>query len=106
MIMKQLRHALLPLFLTGLAGAAHAQERPDSSAPVLLPGLTVSVLRTPLEALRAPLAVGVTGQDQIQRARPGLGLDEALRTIPGVQVDNRYNYALGERLSIRGSTLR
>ncbi len=35
-------------------------------------------------------------------ARPGLALDEALRGVPGVQVDNRYNYALGERLSIRG----
>ncbi|MBW3628894.1 MAG: TonB-dependent receptor plug domain-containing protein, partial [Gemmatimonadetes bacterium] len=90
------------LLVSPLAGKAHAQERPDSTAPVLLPGLTVGVLRTPFEALRAPLAIGVTGQDQIQRARPGLALDEALRTIPGVQVDNRYNYALGERLSIRG----
>src|SRR5690606_15487301 len=46
--------------------------------------------------------VGVNTREEIRRAQPGLGLDEALRGIPGVQVDNRYNYALGERISIRG----
>ena len=34
---------------------------------------------------------------------PGnLEVEERLRAVPGVQVDNRYNYALGERISIRG----
>ena len=64
---------LLPL----LALPAGAQERPDSSAPVLLPGLTVTVLRAPYEALRTPYAVGVAGQEQIQRARQVIDTDLA-----------------------------
>jgi iron complex outermembrane receptor protein len=37
-----------------------------------------------------------------RRARPGLALDKPLYAIAGVQVDNRYNFALGERITIRG----
>ena len=82
---------------------AAAQTLPrDTTAPLLLPGLSVTVLSTPIEVNRAPYAVAVSTQEEIQRGRPGLGLDEALRAIPGVQVDNRFNYALGERISIRG----
>ncbi|MDQ3308584.1 MAG: TonB-dependent receptor, partial [Gemmatimonadota bacterium] len=74
----------------------------DTVPAVPLDTLTVTGLRTPFSAARAPYAVTVVGTEQIQRARPGLALDEALRGVPGVQVDNRYNYALGERISIRG----
>jgi iron complex outermembrane receptor protein len=94
---------LLLLLLLAAPAGARAQGTPrDTSTALVLPGLTVTVLRTPIEVVRAPYAVGVNTQQEVQRARPGLGLDEALRGIPGVQVDNRYNYALGERISIRG----
>lgn len=87
-----------------VSGAAQAQEEMprDTVTPLLLPRLTVTVLRTPIELDRAPYSIAVNTQHEIQRARAGLGLDEALRGIPGVQVDNRYNYALGERISVRG----
>ena len=62
----------------------------------------VTVLRTSVELARAPFAVSVATKDEIQRGKPGFALDEALAAIPGVQVDNRFNYALGERISIRG----
>ncbi|HEX2190139.1 MAG TPA: TonB-dependent receptor, partial [Longimicrobiaceae bacterium] len=82
---------------------AHAQEpRPDTLPVVRLDTLAVRVLRTPLPLLRAPYAVSVVEGDELRRARPGLALDEALAGIPGVQVDNRFNYALGERISVRG----
>ena len=84
-----------------LATVARAQSdtaRADTArlAPV------VTVLRVPVELSRAPYAVGVALAEQIQRGKPGLALDEALSGIAGVQVDNRFNYALGERISIRG----
>ena len=63
---------------------------------------TVTVVRTTMDLREAPYAIGVTTRDEIQRGRPGLALDEALAGIAGVQVDNRFNYALGERISIRG----
>lgn len=104
------RNALRSAFLvatllaaTTASSAAAQRAAPDTlDAPVPLPEITVTVLRTPLSLTRVPYAVSVSEITQIQRAKPGLGLDEALRGIPGVQVDNRYNYALGERISIRG----
>jgi iron complex outermembrane recepter protein len=38
----------------------------------------------------------------LQHGRPGMALDEVLGGVPGVQVDNRFNYALGERIAVRG----
>ena len=80
------------------ASAAHAQE--DSARVVPLD--TVQVLGAPVPAVRAPFGVSVVREAEIRQARPGLGLTEALAAVPGVQVDNRFNYALGERISVRG----
>jgi iron complex outermembrane recepter protein len=82
-----------------------AAQRADSvradSAPTLAP-IVVRALRALTSAESAPWAVSVRERDRTDRARAGLALDEALRTIPGIQVDNRYNWALGERISVRG----
>jgi iron complex outermembrane receptor protein len=92
------------------AAAQQAPAAPDSaarrragrdSAQALAP-VTVTVLRTPFDARRAPYALSVLGAPELQRGRPGFNLAEALVAVPGVQVDNRYNYALGERISVRG----
>ncbi|HEX2092690.1 MAG TPA: TonB-dependent receptor [Longimicrobiaceae bacterium] len=102
--------AALALLLCALPLAptrSTAQETPgDTVRRARLDTLTVRVLRTPLPLLRAPYAVSAVGEAEIRRARPGLALDEALAGVPGVQVDNRFNYALGERISIRGSGAR
>ncbi len=96
--------------LAGAASPAAAQEpvRPDTaaarrdSAARALPPVVTTVLRTALDPARAPFAVSATTRTEVQGARPGLSLDEALRAVPGVQADNRFNAALGERLSVRG----
>src|SRR5688572_31788126 len=93
------RLALLSILIAANAAAQSDTTRRDTA---YLAPTVVTVTRTPLELSRAPFAVGVTTRDQIQRGKPGLALDEALAGIAGVQVDNRYNYALGERISIRG----
>ncbi|HEU4562958.1 MAG TPA: TonB-dependent receptor [Longimicrobium sp.] len=64
--------------------------------------LAVRVLRTPVVQLRAPFAVSVAGGEAQRRAKPGLALNEPLAGVPGVQVENRFNYALGERIAVRG----
>ncbi|HEX7120618.1 MAG TPA: TonB-dependent receptor [Longimicrobiales bacterium] len=85
------------------AGPLPAQTPPADTAAVLaLDSLTVTVLRTPTRLADAPYAVEALTRDAADRARPALGLDEAFRGVAGVQVDNRYNFALGERVSIRG----
>jgi iron complex outermembrane recepter protein len=99
------RRSPLPgaLILTPLLSAAlAAQQEPVDTVAIPIAPVTVTVLRTPLEVGRAPYAVAANDAIRIQRGQPGLGLDEALRGIPGVQVDNRFNFAVGERISVRG----
>ncbi|MBA2668909.1 MAG: TonB-dependent receptor [Gemmatimonadetes bacterium] len=103
MILRRAVPSLVGFALSfSLAPASPAQGIPADSIPIPIPAVTVTVLRTPLEIGRAPYAIAVNDETRIQRGQPGLGLDEALRGIPGVQVDNRYNFAVGERISIRG----
>jgi iron complex outermembrane recepter protein len=64
--------------------------------------LEVTVLRTPFSSQAAPMAVSVLLQDDLRSARSGVFLEEALRGLPGVQVQNRFNPAVGERVAIRG----
>ncbi|MEX2571846.1 MAG: TonB-dependent receptor [Gemmatimonadota bacterium] len=98
------KRLVLSLFLSAtLAAPSAAQTVPGDTADVVpLQPVVVNVLRTPFPVTQAPFALGVKTEDEVQRARPGLGLDEALGGIPGVQVDNRYNFAVGDRVSIRG----
>ncbi|TVP45859.1 MAG: TonB-dependent receptor [Gemmatimonadales bacterium] len=78
-----------------------AQAAPPSDT-IRVEGVEVTVLRTPLRFLDAPLAVSIRGEEDLRRARSGAFLEEALQGLPGVQVQNRYNPAVGERVAIRG----
>jgi iron complex outermembrane recepter protein len=88
------------------AGSLWAQQIPQAAAdtiiPVPLQPVEVTVLRTPIREDMAPLAVASMGEDQLRNARTGAFLEEALRGLPGVHVQNRYNFALGEKVVIRG----
>jgi iron complex outermembrane receptor protein len=82
--------------------AARDSLRRDSTRAVMLTPVTITVLQTPFDIARVPYAVTAVGVREIQTGRPGVNLAEALVAVPGVQVDNRFNYALGERISVRG----
>lgn len=99
MTLRNTRAAVV-LALFGASPAALPAQ--DTVRIVPLDTLTVQVLGTPGPALRAPFSVAVVQEAEIRRARPALALTDALGAIPGVQVDNRFNYALGERISVRG----
>ena len=77
-----------------------AQEPLDSVIP--MDSITVTVLRATDGLGRAPYAVSVQSGRALQLGNTGFSLDEALQGIPGVQIQNRYNYSVGERISIRG----
>jgi iron complex outermembrane receptor protein len=89
--------------LAALAGAhsgdLQAQQAQDTIA---IAPIEVSVLRTPFTNDDAPFAVSVLTEQDLQRARSGVYIEEALQRMPGVQVQNRYNPAVGERIMIRG----
>ena len=82
-------------------GLLSAQE-PDSSAVIPLDEIEVTVLRTPILLGEVPFAVSVLGESALTLGKAGLSIEEALQGLPGVQVQNRYNSAVGERISIRG----
>ena len=64
--------------------------------------MRVTALGGSLPPGRVPYAVAVQGASEAARLKAPLAIDEPLRGIPGVAVDNRYNIALGERITIRG----
>lgn len=76
-----------------------AQVRPSSDT---LPAVTVTVTRTPFDVNTAPLDIVSVGARDAAVARPGFSVDEALGQVSGIQVDNRLNFAVGERISVRG----
>ncbi len=90
----------------GMPGlAAQAPEVEGDTLPVPwyeVSPLVVEIFPAPTRVETAPYAVSVHEVQRRAGTDTGLALDETLRRIPGVQVDNRFNYALGERISVRG----
>ena len=85
-----------------LAVPASAQQPADTTRPIALEPVEVNILRTSMSEHMAPLAVASLGELALRRARSGAFLEEALRGLPGVHVQNRYNFSLGERVVVRG----
>jgi iron complex outermembrane receptor protein len=66
--------------------------------------VTVEASRTGEKAIEIPLAVTIIGADELHNSR-GIGLDEALRSVPGVLAQSRYGNQ-DVRISIRGFGVR
>ena len=73
---------------------------PDSIIP--LRELVVDILRSPMQLDETPFAVSVLGNELWTTGRSESSIEEALQGLPGVQIHNRFNDAVGERISIRG----
>jgi iron complex outermembrane receptor protein len=84
--------------------AAQAQETveeaPDSV--INIAPLQVRVLRTPTAGARTPYAVAGIGAAELRRPAGDGFLAQRLVALPGLQVQNRYNFAVGERFMVRG----
>ncbi len=92
----------LPLRVSSAQQPDTTTQRRDSLKVYTLPAAIVSVTRAELPLLKVPFAVQSVEKAEISRARPTWGLDEALFTVPGVYVANRYNFSVDQRISIRG----
>ncbi len=79
--------------------ASTAQTEPDT---VELAPIVVTVLRSPVRLDRLPFSASVLAGEALAEGNTGLFIEEALHGLPGVRVQNRYNPAVGERISIRG----
>ncbi len=88
------------------AQAAAEADTIDVRPEVELEELRVTVTRSPREWSRTPYALSIVNKRQIQRAERAVSLDQALRGVPGVTVQNRENFSLGDRLIVRGAGAR
>ena len=98
---------LLPSLLPAATVAIQTPPPPDSTRPdtvdaVALAPLVVRVLRTPVSLGHAPLSVSLRRGEELREGKAGWSLTEALQAVPGLQVQNRYNLAVGERIILRG----
>jgi iron complex outermembrane receptor protein len=83
-----------------LGATALAQEPAATQTPFEEIVVTATLLERTLD--KTPAAVSVVEEDDIQLARQQLALDESLSRVPGLFMQNRYNFAQDLRLSIRG----
>lgn len=87
---------LLPV-LWGTMHTSAAQEPVHTLDPV-----TISSTRMETSILETPASVSFVAGEQMRAARPGVNLSESLGGVPGLQIQNRENYAQDLQLSIRG----
>ncbi len=87
----------IALMASGLAIAQDVPETADDLEEIVVQATRMS---RPLDSV--PAAISVVNQTQIQLGRQQLGLDEALNRVPGLFMQNRYNFAQDLRVSIRG----
>jgi len=64
--------------------------------------ITINATRVEKNPDEIPAAVSTIGQDEIQLGRQQLSLDESLSGVPGLFMQNGYNFAQDLRVSIRG----
>ncbi|GMR13461.1 MAG: TonB-dependent receptor [Gemmatimonadota bacterium] len=83
-------------------GPRWAAGQEPSGAIVDIDSVTVNITRGPTRVGRSPYAVSVLRGRELQMGNSGFSLEEALQALPGVQIQNRYNYSVGEKVSIRG----
>jgi iron complex outermembrane receptor protein len=95
------RLALLALLARPLVAQVPDSAARDTAVPTL-PDITV-VTRAPAPLGRLPRAVGVLDSIALRRGRVGAGLAETMNDLAGVFVADRGNFALDQRISIRGA---
>lgn len=79
------------------AEAATATPYAGTLAPVI-----VTSTRTATDVLDTPASVNVVPGERMRELRPQFDLSEGLANLPGVQVQNRQNYAQDLQISMRG----
>ncbi len=90
-----MRTVALPALLLPLVANVHASTNDEQT-------MVVTARPTAVSELDTPAAVSVVNGDDMRQAAPRINLSESLGAVPGLQVQNRQNYAQDLQLSIRG----
>ena len=73
----------------------------EPTVPQQLPTIHLEATRTDTEGLKTPASIYRISQDEHQN-NIGVNLTETLKGVPGLQLNNRENYAQDLQLSMRG----
>ena len=90
------------LLLMAFASIATNASGAEAELATTLEDVTVTATRVNKSAEKIPASVGSVDEEDIQFATQQIGLDESLIKMPGVFMQNRYNFAQDLRVSIRG----
>jgi iron complex outermembrane receptor protein len=91
--------AVLALLAVHTTSVSAFQEDPDSV--VQIRPILVRVLGSAI-GTQAPYPISVIAGSDLTRGTASAFLEDAMRAVPGVQIHNRYNLAVGERVAVRG----
>lgn len=103
-IRKALQKVYWIFFLISLSiSTSQAQVISDDTLSVELDEIRVEAAQSSITVGEAPMSLTYLVRNSADFAsRPSATMDELTYTMPGIFVSNRENYALGERLTIRG----
>lgn len=100
---RPFRAAAFILLACLAAAPAAGQDRGADTLSVDLPEITVDAVRGTETMATAPFAVGLVARDPERLTyEPALTLDAVLRPLPGLWINDRGHFAVGERLAVRG----
>ncbi|MFA5489148.1 MAG: TonB-dependent receptor [Candidimonas sp.] len=89
----------------GLGGASNAwsQEAAATNGPVTtLPAITITSTRIQQSPIDTPASVSTIDSRSLHEGQPQVNLSESLAAVPGLQAQNRNNYAQDLQISMRG----
>ncbi len=74
----------------------------DTIAVYFADSIIIHAARTSQPIYQTPYAIEIINRDRIQQGKKHISLEEVLQSVPGLFVNNRNNFAQGDRISIRG----
>jgi iron complex outermembrane receptor protein len=97
--LKAVPKRLLQIFMLICLGAPGWAQEAGSD---VLDEITVTATRMESSVRDVARSVSIVGKEEIQNSTQQLGLDEALVRVPGLYIQNRYNFSGDLRVSLRG----
>lgn len=89
---------LFPLIVLAIGVEVSAQENGEET----LDEIVVAATRIESSVRNVPRSISLVRQERIRNATQRLGIDEALAVVPGLYMQNRYNFSQDLRVSLRG----
>jgi iron complex outermembrane recepter protein len=96
------RFSFTHLPLVAMTSLAVVSAYAQSPAPTTVAPVVVTATRAPADPFNLPMSVNVVDAEAISEAQLQVNVSESLQRVPGVNAQNRNNYAQDVQLSVRG----